>query len=396
MNALMTNLLVWLRWGCERVESHTLQRKIFHVNVAALIALVSMAIFAVLDVVVHNPALIRAVQLQLPFYFIIATVPWLNRRGHAAMARWTISLSITAAVAFNVWLVNGSWLQLHFFFLLFAVAAVALFPLQQWRSIVFLFGLNGALFAYCEYVGVEPDALLLMLDTGTVMMFRTLAVAISLFSVLFITWLGEHVASRNERELEDLSGMDTLTRLPNRRRMEQRLAEAIAAAKRNAQRGAVMFLDLDNFKPLNDGYGHAAGDALLQEVAQRIAGCIRAMDMVARFGGDEFVILLPELGVGPEEARKHAAVVAEKIRARLAEPYHIGVISDHGKCGVVEHRCTASIGVEMFAGGTMSASDIIKRADAAMYQAKESGRNAIVYQEESPHVWENPELPMPS
>ncbi len=396
MNSWMTNLSRWLRWGCEQVESHTLQRKIFHVNVTALTALVAMATFTTLDLLTHNPALYKAALLQLPFYLIIAAVPWLNRHGHIGLARWVISLSISGAVAFNIWLVNGSWLQLHVLFILFAVATVALFPLQQWGSIVTLFALNASLFVYCEYVGVEPDSLLLMLDAETVTVFRTLAVVISLAAVLFITWLGEHVASRNERELEELSGMDTLTRLPNRRRMEQRLAEAITASRRTGQRGAVLFLDLDNFKPLNDGYGHAAGDTLLQEVAKRISGCVREMDVVARFGGDEFVILLTELGAGPQEARKRAAIVAEKIRGRLAEPYHIGVISDHGKCSVVEHRCTASIGVEMFAGGAMREGDIIKRADAAMYQAKEKGRNAIVYQEERPPAWDNPDLPLGS
>lgn len=393
MNALMSNLLAWLHWGCDREEAHTLRRKIFNVNAAALIAILAMAFFAAFAVLVNNPGLIKAIQLQIPFYFVFAAVPWLNRQGRAGLARWAVSLAITAAVAANVWLVSGSWLQLHFYFMLFAIVAVALFPLPQWSGIAFLFLLNAALFAYCEYIGVEPDPLLLMLGEGTAAMFRAIAVVSSLFTVLFIAWLGERVASTSERELEALSGMDMLTLLPSRRRMEQRLAEAIAASNRSGQRGAVMFLGLDNFKPLNEGYGHAAGDALLQEAARRITGCIREMDMAARFGGDEFAILLPELGAEREEAKKHATVVAEKVRNKLAEPYHIAVRSEHEAYSVLEYRCSASIGVEMFAGSAMGAGDIIKRADAAMRRAKESGRNAISYHEESLRAWENPELP---
>jgi diguanylate cyclase (GGDEF)-like protein len=154
-----------------------------------------------------------------------------------------------------------------------------------------------------------------------------------------------------------------------------------------------MFLDLDNFKPLNDAYGHAAGDLLFREVAQRISGCIREMDMVARFGGDEFVILLSELGRDQGDAKRRAAQVAEKIRVTLAEPYCIAVRAGQDATGQVEHRCAASIGVVMFSGGVMGEVDILKRADAAMYKAKESGRNAISFHEEKQHAWDNPQLP---
>ena len=353
LNSLMQGLRAWSHWGCERVESHSLRRKIFHVNVAALIAIFSMALFAVPNVLTGNPALIKSNLAQIPFYFLALAVPWLNRYGHAGMARWLLSLSVTAAIATNIWVANGSWLDLHFYFILFALLGVLFFPLRQWASIVFLFTVNASLFVYCGYFGVEPDPALLSLDATTTAMFRAAYVSSSLFTLLFITWLGEYVANKNERELEELSGMDMLTHLPNRRRLEQRLAETIAVSKRTGQRGAVMFLDLDNFKPLNDAYGHAAGDTLLQEVAQRISACIREMDMVARFGGDEFVILLGELGQEREDAQWRAAQVAEKIRVTLAEPYRIALHAGQDAGEQVEHRCTASIGVVMFAGGTM-------------------------------------------
>lgn len=393
LNSLMQDLWTWTHWGCDGIESHSLRRKIFHVNVAAYIAIFSMALFAVPNALTGNSALIKTELAQIPFYFLILAVPWLNRHGHAGIARWLLSLSVTAAIATDIWVANGSWLDLHFYFILFALAGVLFFPLRQWASIVFLFTLNASLFVYCGYFGVEPDPALLSLDGTTATMFRAAYVSTSLFTLLFITWLGEYVANKNERELEELSGMDLLTQLPNRRRLEQRLIEKIAVSKRTGQRGAVMFLDLDNFKPLNDTYGHAAGDMLLQEVAQRIRACIREIDMVARFGGDEFVILLSELGTDKEDAKWRATQVAEKMRVTLAAPYRIAIRAGQDATGQVEHRCTASIGVEMFAGGAMSEVDIMKRADAAMYKAKESGRNAISFHEEKQHAWDNPQLP---
>lgn len=384
---------MWLHWGCGKAESHSIQRKIFHVNVAALITILSMAFLAVPNALTGNSALIKSDLAQIPFYFLALVVPWLNRHGHTGLARWVLSLSITAAIAANIWLATGSWLDLHFYFIIIALLEVMIFPIRQWASVVFLFILNASLFAYCEYFGIAPDPALLSLDVTTATMFRAVYVTTSLFTMLFISLLWEYVANKNEQKLEELSGMDMLTQLPNRHRLEQRLAETIAVSKRSGQCGAVMFLDLDNFKPLNDGYGHAAGDLLLQEVAQRISACIREMDMVARFGGDEFVIMLSELGKDKEDAKWRATHVAEKIRVTLAEPYRIAIHAGQDAEGQVEHQCTASIGVVMFAGGVMNETDILKRADAAMYKAKESGRNAISFHEEKQFAWDNPQLP---
>src|SRR5512147_2908720 len=112
-NSLIANLTTWLHWGCERESSHMLKRKIFHVNASSLVAILLMLLFATLDALTGNPALLRAIWLQLPFYLIFAAVPWVNRLGLANLARWMLALAITAVVAANVWLVHGSWLQLH-------------------------------------------------------------------------------------------------------------------------------------------------------------------------------------------------------------------------------------------------------------------------------------------
>lgn len=182
-----------------------------------------------------------------------------------------------------------------------------------------------------------------------------------------------------EAQILNLALHDTLTGLPNRRLLNERLSQAMAASKRNASYGALIFLDLDNFKPLNDQQGHYVGDLLLIEVAHRISACVRAVDVVARFGGDEFVVILSELGKEKTEATAQSGGVAEKIRASLDQPYVLKA-KPEGKAEItVEHHCTSSIGLMLFLNHTVSAEEIIKWADMAMYQAKEAGGNTIRY-----------------
>ena len=182
---------------------------------------------------------------------------------------------------------------------------------------------------------------------------------------------------RAEEQVRKLAFYDTLTQLPNRRLLIDRLGQAMAASKRSRCYGAVMFLDLDNFKSLNDSHGHDVGDLLLIEVAHRIARCLRESDTVARFGGDEFVTMLLELHVDKQLAMEKAGIVAEKIRAVIAEPFLLACKQEGGAEVIVEHHCTSSIGVVVFRGQEEAREDILKWADMAMYQAKAQGRNAI-------------------
>ncbi|MCM2308657.1 MAG: diguanylate cyclase [Sulfuritalea sp.] len=182
---------------------------------------------------------------------------------------------------------------------------------------------------------------------------------------------------RLEDQVRQLAFHDPLTNLPNRRLLRDRLSQAMAAGKRSACHGALMFLDLDQFKTLNDTHGHEAGDLLLLEVAARLKGCVREVDTVARFGGDEFVVLLAELNTDRAESQLHAQLIAEKIRAALAEPYVL-VLHKEGKAECrIQYRCSASIGAVMFADHAASQDDVMKWADAAMYRAKDAGRNTI-------------------
>jgi len=180
-----------------------------------------------------------------------------------------------------------------------------------------------------------------------------------------------------ESRIRDLAFYDALTHLPNRRLLNDRLGQTIAASKRSGCYAAVMFLDLDNFKPLNDAYGHAVGDLLLVEVANRLKSCVRQMDTVARFGGDEFVVVLSELDENKSESILQTGNIAEKIRNIVAEPYTLTFQQEAGTGKTVTHRCTTSIGVIVFIGDEATPDDLIKLADKAMYQAKDTGRNSI-------------------
>lgn len=180
-----------------------------------------------------------------------------------------------------------------------------------------------------------------------------------------------------EQQIHSLAFYDTLTGLPNRRMLSERLRQAMAATRRSDRHGALMFLDLDNFKPINDAHGHGVGDLLLREAARRIAECVREVDTVARFGGDEFVVLLNELDQAADQSAARACMVADKIRARLMQPYAIDFRSADGRAAHIEHQCTSSIGVILFKSYRDSEEDLLRNADIAMYQAKDEGRNRI-------------------
>jgi diguanylate cyclase (GGDEF)-like protein len=182
-----------------------------------------------------------------------------------------------------------------------------------------------------------------------------------------------------EDQVRQLAFFDPLTKLPNRRLLNDRLSQAMAASTRSACYGAVMVLDLDNFKPLNDTHGHPVGDLLLIEVARRLTSCVRESDTVARFGGDEFVLLLSDLDENKAISTLQAGIIAEKIRTSLSAPYWLNIGSDGKVDATVEHRCTASIGAALFIKHEVTQDDIFKFADAAMYQAKEAGRNSVLF-----------------
>jgi diguanylate cyclase (GGDEF)-like protein len=180
-----------------------------------------------------------------------------------------------------------------------------------------------------------------------------------------------------EESLHQLAFHDALTHLPNRRLLLDHLALAIASCRRSGQRAALMFLDLDNFKSLNDRAGHAVGDQLLVAVARRLEGCVRETDTVARFGGDEFVVLIGELDADMSVAAPQAGAIARKVVRELAEPYLLAAPLDDEPGAQVEHRCTVSLGVALLGPGAVTVDGALSIADQAMYRSKQSDRHSI-------------------
>jgi diguanylate cyclase (GGDEF)-like protein/PAS domain S-box-containing protein len=180
------------------------------------------------------------------------------------------------------------------------------------------------------------------------------------------------ITQRKEAEAATfrLAYYDPLTSLPNRALLQDRVEQALALARRNRQYGAVMFVDLDNFKQINDARGHAVGDLLLTGVAQRLQMLLRAEDTVARLGGDEFVLVINELGPDVEAGARAALAVAEKVRSVLDQPHQLDDFS---------YTSTGSIGISLFPKAGQKIGDLLREADTAMYRAKAAGRNRYAF-----------------
>ncbi len=182
---------------------------------------------------------------------------------------------------------------------------------------------------------------------------------------------------RLEEKMHGLAFHDKLTGLANRTLFFDRVDQGMLASHRSGKFGAVLFIDLDHFKPLNDQYGHAVGDALLVEIAARMKNCVRATDTVGRFGGDEFVILLNELSVAKAESIRQSVQIAEKIHAAISQNFFSSEMRSHTSGVSGGHTVSCSIGLAIFQGTLVSHDKIIFEADAAMYRAKRQGGGVI-------------------
>lgn len=188
--------------------------------------------------------------------------------------------------------------------------------------------------------------------------------------------ISEH--KRLENKIQQLAFCDALTNLPNRRMLNDRLKQALSFSKRTLKYGALMMLDLDHFKQINDTLGHDSGDCLLIEVGKRLKAIVREEDTVARIGGDEFIVLIAGLHEDAPQARLNAEFIAEKIRLALAAPYENCRNQEAGSPkGLAKSWCTASIGVVMFPQNLNGYDEYLKSADAAMYAAKRAGGNRV-------------------
>ena len=229
---------------------------------------------------------------------------------------------------------------------------------QSWRGEVINRKKNGDL--YHEQISITP-----ILDDGQ--------------NITHYVAVKHDITERKqiEQQIQQLAFYDPLTQLANRRLLVDRLEYAIASSQRSRQYGALLFLDLDRFKSLNDTCGHDAGDQLLVEVAQRLKANVRQQDTVSRLGGDEFVVLLVDLAGDPKQAELQAEQVAQKIQLALHQPFTLTIQPEQSNVNNIHYALTASIGINLFMDNNISGDKIIKQADLAMYTAKHDGRDSI-------------------
>ena len=352
----------WLQqlyWGCEYGSSATARRKILNTNIAALLSTASIALYGLVYIAASNVGLTYAALASFPFCLLFAFIPWLNHKGHTRLASWLVGLALPSLLVSIMSAAQGSYLDLHYYFLAFALIPSMFFGLQQWRALAFFFVLNMAAFLYAEYMTVAPDPTLYGLAPWLVSAMRAGYKVTTLFTLLFALLLAEYSASTNETRLETLSTTDRLTGIANRLHLDTVLDKEFARAERQSTPFSIILLDIDKFKSVNDTYGHPVGDTVLVEVSKVLKSNLRSYDLVGRWGGEEFLVICSETTAAD------AATVAEKLRAALAV-HPIAVAGSQ----------TASFGVTTYRTGD-ELGDMVRRADEALYRAKQGGRNKV-------------------
>ena len=222
----------------------------------------------------------------------------------------------------------------------------------------------------------DPDV---VSGSGTSLVPLTTSLAAIAVLIMFAFGLIVVFKERAEQANLELALLDPLTSLGNRRVLENTLKLALRNSVRTRQIGAILLIDLDEFKPLNDSYGHGIGDQLLVEASYRLKECVKSGDTVVRMGGDEFVVSLNDLGTEPRLARDNALLVAERILSEISRPYQCLTFAIDGEQRQrIQHQCTCSIGIAFYVSNEVSQEKLLTNADLAMYKAKELGRNRIV------------------
>lgn len=359
---MLSQLNTWIHWGVDSHLDYTTKRKVLFTNIGALVAILSLGFYALLFAFIGNPALINVIYSQLPFYPMLVLVMHLNRKGMHDQARWLLAFAIVVSQIAASFISFGSFLNSYYSYILFALGAIAIFPLERWKSIAFIFTLNIGLFLYFEFNWIEPAPVLLQLDNDIVRFIRQLFPTTSLVSVLFFMGMVEFVAARSERRLEELSVTDALTSLPNRRYFENTFKLEAAQNRRAKGHLSLAILDIDHFKQVNDHFGHDVGDQVLIHISDLLRRSTRAGNVIARVGGEEFALLLPNT------KQSEAVEMAERIRLNIegASYFHDGKrIPLTISIGIAEVDCDSPL------------EHSYKLADEALYEAKRKGRNRV-------------------
>lgn len=351
-----------LGYGVRPDDTATLVRKIAQVNGGAWLLLGTVAAFNLLFLLIGNQALIRSGLVQWPIALLAPVVWWLNHRRHVVRARWTLILLSMADCLLAILGGQGTASNVHLYFLLFAVMTPTLFAAEQRGSIASLVLANLGCFSLLQWQGWPPHPAFALLSPSIQAWMTQSMVLSCVLIVIMMNLLTEIAAGENENRLLALADTDALTGLPNRRRFRLALKAEQERIRREDSSFVLGVFDLDHFKRINDELGHDAGDLALQHVCRVVQAQLRPYDLLARTGGEEFVLLLSQTHL--EEAQQ----AVERIRlALMAHPFDY-----EGLSRVV----TASIGLACVEAG-QDAGLRLRQADAAMYQAKREGRNRI-------------------
>lgn len=242
-----------------------------------------------------------------------------------------------------------------------------------------------AMFVFRALFSLSGNSLILSISSDNpVQSFTFIGAIIGL--IMFAFGLLVMFKERAEQEHFRLAMHDPLTQLSNRRVLEEQLQLTMRKSGKTKEFGAVLLLDLDRFKTLNDTYGHSIGDQVLVEVAFRLKDSVKAKDSVVRLGGDEFVLLLPSLGTEEKAARENAAIVANRVLTEVAKPFNLLSQFGESEDAAFSYVCTCSIGVAFFNSNKLNPNRILEIADKAMYESKQAGRNRVVFDQDGEGV----------
>ncbi len=369
-NSFLSLMALFIKSGEINAKGVTEKRKTRHLNILVIISIIIYIFYGSIYFILgyNNAVLLNsgiAITLFLPLSFLI---PFLNRKGKLRLSRWVMSIVFTGIILSLMLFGQGNYFNAHFFFLAFCSALFTYFPLSQWRDISFFFIINLSLFIVSHLGVFQPYPEAYDVSSAFTLVFSMTNIIVSTLILGGMIVISEYATSHSDHELETLSTTDSLTGLLNRHGFMTRFGEERTRCQRLENFSSLLFFDLNNFKALNDQYGHNVGDLLLQNVAQRIKNSLRNTDIIGRIGGDEFTAIMCAVSDNENNALSQTKATVEKIRQALSQNYILQDenhnIKDNDKI-----KCSSSIGFAIFHGNS-ELEDVLKTADQAMYEDK--------------------------
>lgn len=353
---------VWIETGLRLERDPHVRRKHLVVNIAFLLFVLVVGFYNLIFALTGNFALIRTGLIQLPMaLFALAWLVFCQER-YPAWGLFVLCVVLAGDVLLGIYAGQGTLINTHFYLLLFAMSTTLVTPLQRWGWSASVSLACVAAFLFLHYRTVAPDPRILELSPNSIKLIG-LGVFVSMASVICLAMYLNDIFSRMlEQRLDALASSDALTELPNRRAFQSALSSNLARVQRGGPDLCLGLVDVDFFKRVNDTYGHDVGDDVLRFVARQLEAHVRASDVVARFGGEEFAIIMP--GASIDEARSVAERILQEVRST---PFVKGNL---------EVPLSVSIGLSRWQRGLNDRS-FLDQADKALYRAKQGGRDRV-------------------